>query len=203
MTMCSRIALVALALSLSGCMSLEMSRLAREVEHEVERDGAAEVGRGYAIAFGGGTIGTSRFLGRLVAPESTEPYRRLSGSVRQVKVARYPVFGVVDGMRLARPARLDRYEADGWLPMVAARDSASAVWVLFREDDARMTLTDLLAVVVADDELVLARVTGDLTTLALDALRDGADSGALSEALDDTGLFPPEPPPPPTVDARP
>ena len=53
-------------------------------------------------------------------------------------------------MRLARPARLDRYEADGWLPMVAARDSASAVWVLFREDDARMTLTDLLAVVVAD-----------------------------------------------------
>ena len=80
--MSSRLGMLLLALSLSGCVSIEMGRLAREVEQEVEREGSAEVGCGFAVAFGGGTIGTSRFLGRLVAPESTEPYRRLSASVR-------------------------------------------------------------------------------------------------------------------------
>ena len=190
--MSSRLGMLLLALSLSGCVSIEMGRLAREVEQEVEREGSAEVGRGFAVAFGGGTIGTSRFLGRLVAPESTEPYRRLSASVRQVKVARYPLVGTVDGMRLARPACLDAYEADGWLPMVSARDAGSATWVLYREDAEGLRLTDLLAVAVSDEELVLTRITGDLTTLALDALRESAGDSILRDALDDSGVFPAE-----------
>ncbi len=188
--MSSRIAVLLLALSLSGCVSIEMGRLAREVEQEVERDGSAEIGRGFAVAFGGGTIGTSRFLGRLVAPESTEPYRRLSASVRQVKVARYPLVGTIDGMRMARPSRLDVYEADGWLPMASARDSASATWVLYREDAEGLRLTDLLAVVVSDEELVLTRITGDLTTLALDAFQESMGDSILRDALDDSGVLP-------------
>ena len=203
--MSSRIAVLLLALSLSGCVSIEMGRLAREVEQEVERDGSAEIGRGFAVAFGGGTIGTSRFLGRLVAPESTEPYRRLSASVRQGKGARYPLVGTIDGMRMARPSRLDAYEADGWLPMVSARDSASATWVLYREDAEGLRLTDLLAVVVSDEELVLTRITGDLTTLALDAFRESMGDSILRDALDDSGVLPTEVEPDdgPPVDAGP
>lgn len=187
--MSSRLCTLALAVLLSGCVSVEMGRLARDVEREVEAGGTAELGRGYAVAFGGGLIGTGRFVSRLVAPQSTEPARRLAGYVDQVKVARYPLVGAVDGRQLARPAQLDRYEADGWLPFVTARDTASAVWVLIREDgDA---LTDLLAVVVADEEVVMTRVTGELSALALDAITMGLESAALDDAFDQSGIFPP------------
>lgn len=199
--MSSRLLPFALAILLSGCVSVEMGRLARDVEREVEADGTAELGRGYAIAFGGGVIGTGRFLSRLVAPQSTEPARRLAGYVDQVKVARYPLSGGVDGRRLARPARLDRYEADGWLPMVTARDEGSAVWVLVREDGDQ--LTDLLAVAVSEEEVVMTRVTGELSALALDAIALGLENQALSGAFSETGIFPDEMPdePAPAVDA--
>lgn len=192
--------LLALAIGASGCVSLELGRIAREVEREVEASGTAEVGRGFAVSFGGGTIGTSRFVGRLVAPSATEPYRRLSGEVSQVKVARYPLSGQVDGRTVRRPATLDAYEADGWLPLVTVRDEAEAVWVMYRTDAG--VLTDLLAVVLAEDELVLTRVRGDLSALVLEAVREVTLREELDGALREAHIVP-EPDAVEAVDASP
>ncbi len=75
------------------------------------------------MSVGRGSIGTSRFMTRLFAPSSSEPYRRLARNVRRVQFAHYPLAGAVDGREVTRPASFDRYEADGWYPMVTVRDS--------------------------------------------------------------------------------
>lgn len=186
----TRLALLLLATTASGCVSLEMNRLKRNVEREVEADGQVEIGRGTAMSFGWGTFATARTLGWVFAPGSTAPYRRLSRRVRRVKVGRYPVSGVLDTRHLARPAILDRYEAGGWLPMVTARDSSSAVWVLYRERERDLRLTDLLAVSIDGEELVMTRVSGNLSGLVIDAVAL-AQTDWLESTLGDTGLFEP------------
>ena len=180
--------LVLLAATASGCVSLEMNRLKRNLEREVEADGQAEVGRGVAMSFGWGTFATSRTLAWVFAPGRTAPYRQMSRRVRRVKVAHYPVSGVVDLRRIGRPAILDRYRAGGWLPLVTVRDSSEAVWVLYRERERDLRLTDLLAVALSDDGLVLTRVSGNLSGLVLDAV-DLAQTEWLDGALGDTGLL--------------
>ncbi len=197
--MASRRALLALLVATaSGCVSLEMNRLKRHVEREVEADGQAEVGRGMAMSFGWGTFATARTVGWVFAPGRTAPYRRLSRRVRRVKVARYPVSGVLDTRRMARPEILGRYQDKGWLPLVTVRDSAAAVWVLYRERERDLRLTDLLAVSLSGDGLVMTRVSGDLSGLVLDAVAL-AELDAFQGALDETGLF--EPAPEATADA--
>ena len=61
-----------------------------------------------------------------------------------------------------------------------------------REGPEGLRLTDLLAVVVSDEELVLTRITGDLTTLALDAFQESMGDSILRDALDDSGVLPTE-----------
>ena len=160
--------IAALALGASGCVSLEMNRIQRDIADDIESTGQAEVGKGFSMAFGRGTIGTSRFLGRMFAPTATEPYRRLSRHVRQVKVASFPITGTLDASLIERPAALARFAADGWYPLVTVRDSTERVWILLRETEDEV-LTDLLAVVVADDGLVLTRMSGNLSDVVLDA----------------------------------
>lgn len=182
---------LAALLVLPGCVSLEMGRMKREIQRDVEAGGTAEVGRGFAVAFGRGTIGSSRFLSRLVAPSATEPYRALSRHVRQVKVARYDVAGTFDGRDVGRPSALDRYEADGWIPLATVRDEDQAAWVLYREDARTLELTDLLAIALSEEDLVLTRLRGDLSALVLDAAAMGAQHDVFGGAFDATGVFGP------------
>ena len=183
---------VALAVTASGCISLEMNRLKKNLEREVEADGQAEIGRGTAMSFGWGTFATARTLGWVFAPGQTAPYRRLSRRVRRVKVAQYPVSGLVDLRGIGQPAILARYQAGGWLPLVTVRDSSEAVWVMYRERGRDPRLTDLLAVALSDEELVMTRVSGDLTGLVLDGV-DLAQTEWLRETLSETGILTEEP----------
>ena len=201
---------LALAFVGSGCISTEMGRIKRDLQHDIERTGTATVGKGYAMSFGRGTIGTSRFLGRMFAPTSTEPVRRLAGHVRRVQVAQYPVEGAFDTRQLRPPEALNRYTEDGWHPLVTVRDEEAAVWVLYHERPDDLALTDLLTVVVADEALVVTRISGDLTALVLDAVAMGFEGDLWGPAFDETGLFgPSEPdtsdaaPPPVSPDAAP
>lgn len=184
--MSKRILLPALAalVALPGCVSFEMGRIKREVEREVEASGTAEVGRGFAMSFGRGTIGTTRFLGRLFAPTATEPYRALTGHIRQVKVARYPVSGDFDAASVGRPEALARYETDGWLPLVTVREAGETVWVFTRDSRDGLAVTDLMAVVLEPDNLVMTRVRGDLTAAVLEMIERGMDG----DWLDAPGL---------------
>ena len=185
---------LALAIAGSGCISTEMGRIKRDLQHDIERTGTATVGKGYAMSFGRGSIGTTRFLGRLVAPQSTEPVRRLSGHVRRVQVAQYPVEGDFDARQIRPPDALNRYADDGWHSLVTVRDETSAVWVLYHERPDDLALTDLLTVVVADEALVVTRISGDLTALVLDAVAMGFEGDLWGPAFDEAGLFGPAEP---------
>ena len=165
--------LAACAVAASGCVSVEMGRLGDRVAADVERQPGVEVGRGSASAIGRGTIGTGRFLSRLFAPKSTEPFRRLTRHVKGVKIARYAVAGPFDGRALGSPDWVAEFEADGWLPLVTVRDKEAFVVVSYREDGDRVT--DVLAVTVAEEDLVLTKFSGDLTALVLDAIAMGSE----------------------------
>lgn len=185
----SRVLLAALVLAapLSGCVSLEMNRLGRDLKRDVEAQTDVEVGDGFGIGFGRFSVGSTRFLGRLFAPSSTREARQLAGHVRGVKVGRYALRGPFDGRALATPRALGRYHEDGWTPFVVARDSASAAWVFLRErPDGR--LTDLLTVVMGEEEMVLTKVSGDLNGLVLDAVAMGGAGDVIGSALDQAGV---------------
>lgn len=180
-TKAALISLIALS-SLSGCVSFEVSRLGREVAHDLEQARDARVRGGFAFAAGRGTIGASRFLGRLVAPKSTAEVRRMVRYMRRAKVAMFAVDGITDVAGVARPAALDRYqENDGWYPLVTARDSSGAAWILYREDgDA---LRDLLTVVVSPEAIVVTKLSGDLSELVLDAIDTWTPSTLFDDML--------------------
>ncbi|MDT0632440.1 hypothetical protein [Rubrivirga litoralis] len=177
---------------LTGCVSFEMNRLSRDLRHDVEAQTDAEVGDGFAVGFGRLTMGTTRFLGRLAAPSSTREARQIIGHVKAVKVGHYRLRGAFDGRAMSTPRALRRYREDGWSPFVVARDSAAAAWVFLRErPDGR--LTDLLAVVMGEGNLVLTKVSGNLNGLVLDAVALGAAGGRgglLDDALDRAGVGP-------------
>lgn len=179
--------LLALVGPLGGCVSAEMNRLKRDVAADVRARTGAEAGGGFSMAFGRMSIGSARFLTRLVAPTASEEGRRYTRHVRSVKVARSGLSGPVDGRLLVRPAALERYERDGWLPLVTVRDSAAATWVLVRERERDGRLTDLLAVVVGGKDLVLTKVSGNLSQLLLDAMEDETGD-VFGGALRHTGL---------------
>lgn len=193
------LAAVLLAVPLSSCVSLEMSRLRRDLGRDVERQTGVEVGDGFAVGFGRMTMGTARFTSRLVAPSSTRDARQLAGHVRSVKVGRYALRGPFDGRALETPRALRRYNGDGWLPFVVARDSTSAVWIYLRErPDGR--LTDLLSVVLGDGDLVLTKVSGNLNDLVLDAVEIGGARDIVSEALGRAGVVPADSTAPPDTE---
>jgi hypothetical protein len=86
-----------------------------------------------------------------------------------VQFGRYEVNGPVDGPRLVMPARLRHYvEDEGWVHLATFRQADEAGWVLYRERGE--AITDLFAVVLTEEELVLARVSGDLNALVLNVL---------------------------------
>ena len=112
--------------------------------------------------------------------------------MRRVKIARYPVTGFYDARAVGRPSALDAMEADGWIPLVTVRDTAAAVWVLYRERERDQTITDLLAITLADEDIVLTKVSGDLTSLVLDAVAVGRNGEIFGDAFAETGLFEPD-----------
>lgn len=180
----------ALTLAASGCVSTsaEMNRIQRDVDRSVREDGRASVGDGTSISLGRVSMATTRLLGGLFAPGTTRPYRRLSHHVRRVQFGQFPVTGAVDGRTLRRPAILDRYERGGWLTLAAVRDSSGAVWVLYRERERDQTVTDILTVALSAEDLAVARLSGNLSALVLDAVAL-AQTDVLGATLAQTGLL--------------
>ena len=166
-------AVLVLGTALSGCTSFELSRLRNGLARDA---GGAEVGPGYALSFGALSMGTARTALAIgdEGDEGTAAARALLRHVRRVQFGRYPVRGAFDGRLVETPAALRRYERRGWVPVVVVRDSSSATWIYAQERDA--DLRALLLVVFTPEELVLARVSGNLTAGVLAAAAE-ADIG--------------------------
>ena len=176
---------VALLAPLTGCVSFEMGRIKRDVARDLQvQQPDVEVGGGFAMGFGRISLGLARFTTWVAAPNSTRAARHLARHVHSVKVGRWSVRGAVDGRALAAPPAFERR---GWTPFVTVRDTASTVWVYLRERrDGR--LTGLLTAVLAGDDLVLTKVSGNLSGLVLDAVEMGQTGGVLGDALRQAGM---------------
>lgn len=160
-------ALAALVL-LSGCTSFELAGVRNDLARQLPE---AEIGEGYSMAFGGLSLGLARWLTGFADDEGGEMAALVLEDVRRVRFGRYDVNGTVDGRRLAMPGRLRRYvERDDWIPLAAFRQQAEAGWILYREDGD--TITDLFAVVLNQEELILARISGDLSAVVMNVIRE-------------------------------
>lgn len=152
------IPLLILGLALTGCTSYSLTNVRNDLARQVPD---AKIGEGYAMAFGRFSLGTARFFARFADDDDAEMASLVLRDVRKVQFGRYDVQGHVDGTQLVMPSRLRRFvDRDGWTHLATFRDESEAGWVLYRE--RRDTVTDLFVVVLNDEELILARLTGDL-----------------------------------------
>ncbi|GAB5535365.1 MAG: hypothetical protein Rubg2KO_16140 [Rubricoccaceae bacterium] len=173
------IAMVGLLAS-SGCMSLEMTRLRNHIDRGVPE---AEIGKGFAVSFGFLTMGTARTVLALSddGDESTAMARALLRNVRKVKIGRYHVNGRVALTDIESPPIFDAYEERGWIPVVTIRETDELVWVMAKEK--RDDLRDLLVVVLSDDELVLAKMSGNLTEAVTAAMAESDWASQFARSL--------------------
>jgi len=173
------IALVALLAS-SGCTSFEMTRLRNHIDRDVPE---ADIGKGYAMSFGWFTMGTARTVLALSddGDESTEMARALLRHVKKVQVGRYDVNGRVALDDVSTPSIFFAYEERGWIPVVTVREDDELVWVMAKEkhDDLR----DLLVVVLSDDELVVAKLSGNLTRAVTAAMAESDWASGFARSL--------------------
>lgn len=181
----------ALALSLSGCYSFEMSRIGRGVAHDIEATTDADVGGPLSMSVGPVSLATAQLGAWVFAPNSTREARQIGRHVSSVKFSRRPMRGAFDGRLVGRPEYLERYTRNGWHPFVTVRDSSAAVWVMIRERGrpGEEQITNLLAVIAAEDDLMLTKVSGDLSSMIREAIALGHQDGTLSDALEDAGLI--------------
>ena len=151
--------LLILGLALSGCTSYSLTYVRNDLARQMPD---AKIGEGYALTFGRFSIGTARFLAGFAGDDDSDMARLVLRDVRKVQFGHYEVEGPVDGSHLVMPNRLRRFvERDGWTHLATFRDPSEAGWVLYRE--RRDAITDLFVVVLNDEELVLARLSGDLS----------------------------------------
>ncbi|HLT46318.1 MAG TPA: DUF4252 domain-containing protein [Rubricoccaceae bacterium] len=160
-------ALLLLAVAASGCTSFELTSVRNDLARQLPE---AAIGEGYAVSFGRISIGFTRWLTSFADDEDAELAQIALREVRRVQFGRYDVTGPVDASRLTMPSRLRHYvEDEGWQHLATFREGAEAGWVLYRERDEG--ITDLFAVVLSEEELVLARLSGDLDDLVVNVLR--------------------------------
>ncbi|MEM6326177.1 MAG: hypothetical protein AAF791_03580 [Bacteroidota bacterium] len=184
--------LLAGAMVLSGCYSFEMARVSKRVGQDIERQTGADVGGGLSMGLGPISLATAQAGAWVFAPESTREARQIGRHIASVEFSRRPVRGF-DGRLVERPAYLERYTRSGWHPFVSVRDSASAVFVFLRERGREQRITNLLAVVVAEDELMLTKVSGNLSAMIREAIAVGGSDllggDLFGDALEDAGLI--------------
>lgn len=187
------IALLALFAS-SGCTSFEMTRLRNHIDRDVPE---ADIGAGYAMSFGRFSMGTARTVLALSddGDESMAMARALLRNVKKVQIGRYDVHGRIALNDIPTPSVFEAYEGKGWIPVVTLREPDEVVWVMAKEthDDLR----DLLVVVLSDDELVVAKMSGNLTKAVTAAMAESDWASDLARSLQappDTATVESEPP---------
>ena len=181
----SKALLLAVLVGLSGCTSYELTR----VRNDIARTPGVEVGEGYAVAFGRLSVGTVRTGLRFGDDDDAAALRAALGHVRKAQVARYRLDAAPPLAEMPTPGVVDRYVRDGWTPAVAARDDDAAVWLLAR-DSRRGELRDLLLVTLLPTELIVAKLSGNLTE-AVGAFARQADVTQLGD-LFGRGAAPPD-----------
>ncbi len=148
------------AVSLTGCVySREIAQTRRDLERHYPE---ADFDRQIIINLGPRSLHTFGWLAGLAPEDEAQMARDYLYEIDRVKVGIYQVDSMPD-LDDFDPPSIRRFERDGWEVAVKAQEDDGVVWVLYREryDQVR----DIYAIVLSDEELVLARVKGHLNRL--------------------------------------
>jgi hypothetical protein len=165
-TAMTRIAILLLAtMLLGGCSSRELLDVRQDLADQMPH---ARLTDGRTFSFGPVSLGLGRFVLGLTGVDA-EPARIALRGVRRVEVGRFKVAGPIDPTHVQMPRRLRRYVRRGdWTPLATFRTESEVGWVLYRSRGDR--ITGLFAAVFSGDELVLARISGDLSRVVLELI---------------------------------
>ena len=157
--------------ALNGCAyTSEITQTKQEIEHHSDVD--AETG--IVVSLGPGLFQTAGFLTKFVDDEDAQTASRLAYGIRRVKAGVYPLSYDSDFGDLDVP-ELRRFKKKGWKVALKVEDHNEVGWILYRERKRRVR--DLFVVVLTEDELVLARIQGNLTELLELALDEVEEDG--------------------------
>jgi len=160
------IAGLVLVTSLSGCFySREMAR----TRYDIERvNPGMDFKRGVSMNLGPFSLRLARWILRRVDDDDAWEASEYLSEVRRVKAGIYPRRD--NGGELDRMPTLKRFERRGWELAVRANEDGESVMIYYRERND--TVSDMFAVVVSEDELVVARIEGRLNRLLEKAMSD-------------------------------
>jgi hypothetical protein len=155
------------ALVLSGCLvSRELTQMKRQIERDVPE---AEFDRDLVLNIGPAGLRLIGWTAGLSSDEDAEEVRRYISYVDRVRI------GVFETRRLpedwmGRVTVIDDLQNSGWLLAVRRESKNELLGVLYRERVGR--IRDIYAVHLDPDELILARISGDLQGLLDYAVAD-------------------------------
>jgi hypothetical protein len=159
--------LLLLTLPMAGCFySREIAQTRRDLERQYP---GAHFDREVVVSLGPGSLRALGWIAGLVPEDEPQMARRYLREISRIKVGVYKT-DYLPNLEDFDPPSLDRFRRDGWEMAVKTQEDNEAVWVLYKERDG--AVRDIYAIVLSEDELVLARVKGHLDRLLEKVMED-------------------------------
>lgn len=162
----SLIGALLILVSTTGCVyTNEISRTKRDIETHTD----ADFETGVVLSLGPGLFHTAGWLANMVDDEDAQMASRIVYGIRRVKAGVYPTSYLPDFEELDIP-ELARFKRRGWQVALKVVDQGEVSWLLYREK--RRRVRDLFVISLTENELVLARIQGNLDELLNVALEE-------------------------------
>ncbi len=173
--------LLCFALATSGCsLTNEITNTKNEIEHNTRIDAHP----GVVVSLGPGLFQTTGFITKFIDEQDAQLASRLAYGIRRIKAGVYPLSRRSNYDQLDLPS-LNRFQKRGWQPAIKVEAYGEVGWIMYRERGNRVK--DMFVVVLTEDEMVLARIQGNLTELldvALDEIETEGESGFFNDWSD-------------------
>ena len=161
-------ALTLLAITTTGCMmhasSLEPMRM--NIERQVP---GARFDSELQLKLGRMSMGLLKRITQAVDEEDDEELAFLQ-SIRSLELAIYETRSLPKAQDLDIP-KLRKLKKQGWMTAIESRAEDNVTWVLFRQQDNRVS--GILVGALDDDELVLVKLNGDIQNVFDQLMNEG------------------------------
>lgn len=173
------LALLIASFSMGCAYTNEITKTKQDIENYSNVD--AETG--IVVSLGPGLFHTAGFLAKFVDDEDAQMASRMAYGIRRIKAGVYPLDYSSNLSSLDVP-EMRRFRKKGWKTALKVEAEDEVGWIMYRE--RRQRVRDLFVVVLTEEELVLARIQGNLTELLDTALNEIENDGG-SDFFDDWG----------------
>ncbi|MEM8488443.1 MAG: DUF4252 domain-containing protein [Bacteroidota bacterium] len=150
-------------------------------KNEIEQNTRINAHTGIVLSLGPGLFQTTGFVTKFIDERDAQLASRLAYGIRRVKAGVYPLKRRSNINQLDLPS-LKRFQRRGWQPAIKVEADHEIGWIMYRQRGNRVK--DMFVVVVTEEEMVLARIQGNLTEL-LDVALDEIESEGESDFFND------------------